>query len=116
MADARNSVITEVRQAARRVETAAKQIDAAKASRVFQERNLDAEKKRYENGMSTSFQITQIQDDLSQAQSREVNAVISYRTALAEFQRTLGRLLDEEGIEVADEEPTIDRWDFSLGR
>ncbi len=116
MADARNSVVTEVRQAARRVETAAKQIDAAKASRVFQERNLDAEKKRYENGMSTSFQITQIQDDLSQAQSREVNAVISYRTALAEFQRTLGRLLDEEGIEVADEEPTIDRWNFSLGR
>ncbi len=115
-ADARNSVITEVRQAARRVETAAKQIEAAKASRVFQERNLDAERKRYENGMSTSFQITQIQDDLSQAQSREVNAVISYRTAVAELERTLGRLLQSEGIEIADQEPVIDRWDFSLGR
>jgi outer membrane protein len=116
MDDARNGVITEVRQAARRVETAAKQIEAAKASRVFQERNLEAERKRYENGLSTSFQITQIQEDLTQARSREVNAVVNYRTALAEFQRTIGGLLDEESIELADEEPTIDRFTFSLGR
>lgn len=116
MEDARNAVITEVRGAARRVETAAKQIEAAKASRVFQERNLEAERKRYENGLSTSFQITQIQEDLTQARSREVNAVVNYRTALAEFQRTIGGLLDEEGIEIADEEPQVDRWSFSLGR
>jgi outer membrane protein len=116
MEDARSGVITEVRQAARRVETAAKQIEAAKASRVFQERNLEAERKRYENGLSTSFQITQIQEDLTQARSREVNAVVNYRTALAEFQRTIGGLLDEESIELADEEPQIDRWSFSLRR
>lgn len=112
--DARNGIITEVRGAARRVETAAKQIDAARASRVFQERNLDAERKRYENGMSTSFQITQIQEDLTQARSREVNAIINYRTALAEYQRVIGRLLDEEGVELQDQEPTVDRWQFSL--
>lgn len=116
MEDARNAIITEVRGAARRVETAAKQIDAARASRVFQERNLDAERKRYENGMSTSFQITQIQEDLTQARSREVNAIINYRTALAEYQRVIGRLLDEEGVELLDEEPAVDRWQFSLRR
>ncbi len=116
MEDARNSVITEVRQAARRVETAAKQIDAAKASRVFQERNLDAERKRYENGLSTNFQVTQIQDDLTQARSREVNSVVNYRTALANFQRAVGELLDEESIELEDQEPPVDRWSFSLSR
>ncbi|HEX3126626.1 MAG TPA: TolC family protein [Thermoanaerobaculia bacterium] len=116
MDDTRSGIITEVRQAARRVETAAKQIEAAKASRVFQERSLEAERKRYENGMSTSFQITQIQEDLSQARTREVNAVVNYRTALAEFQRTTGQLLDVESIEIADEEPPVDRWSFSLRR
>lgn len=116
MEDARNGIVTEVRGAARRVETAAKQIEAARASRVFQERNLEAERKRYENGMSTSFQITQIQEDLTQARSREVNAIINYRTALAEYQRVIGRLLDEEGVELLDEEPTVDRWQFSLRR
>lgn len=112
--DARNAIVTEVRGAARRVETAAKQIEAAKASRVFQERNLDAERKRYENGMSTSFQITQIQEDLTQALSREVNAVVNYRVALAEYQRVIGRLLEEEGVSIEDQDPEIDRWQFSL--
>lgn len=112
--DARNAVITEVRGAARRVETAAKQIEAAKASRVFQERNLDAERKRYENGMSTSFQITQIQEDLTEARSREVNSVVNYRIALAEYQRAIGRLLEEEGVSIDDAEAEVDRWQFSL--
>jgi outer membrane protein TolC len=116
MEDARNGVITEVRQAARRVETAAKQIEAARASRTFQERNLEAERKRYENGLSTNFQVTQIQDALTQARSREVNAVVNYRTALAEFQRTIGQLLPTEGIELEDQEPAVDRWTFSLRR
>jgi len=112
--DTRNGIITEVRGAARRVETAAKQIEAAKASRVFQERNLEAERKRYENGMSTSFQITQIQEDLTEARSREVNSVVNYRIALAEYQRVIGRLLDEEGVAIDDEELPVDRWQFSL--
>lgn len=114
MQDVRNAIVTEVRGAARRVETAAKQIEAAKASRVFQERNLEAERKRYENGMSTSFQITQIQEDLTQARSREVNSVVNYRIALAEYQRAIGRLLEEEGVSIDDQEAQVDRWQFSL--
>jgi outer membrane protein len=114
MEDVRSAIVTEVRGAARRVETAAKQIDAARASRTFQERNLDAERKRYENGMSTSFQITQIQEDLTLARSREVNSVVNYRIALAEYQRATGRLLEEEGVSIDDQEAQVDRWQFSL--
>ncbi|HWN41378.1 MAG TPA: TolC family protein, partial [Thermoanaerobaculia bacterium] len=70
--------------------------------------------KRYENGMSTSFQITQIQEDLTEARSREVNSVVNYRIALAEYQRVIGRLLEEEGVSIDDEEAQVDRWQFSL--
>ncbi|HET9226625.1 MAG TPA: TolC family protein [Thermoanaerobaculia bacterium] len=112
--DLRKGIITEVRAAARQVETAAKQIDAAKASRSFQERNLDAERKRYENGMSTSFQITQIQEDVTEARRREVFAINNYRRVLADFQRTIGRLLEEEGIVIEDQEAEVDRWQYSL--
>jgi len=93
---------TEVRRAARAVDTTAKSIDAAIKAREFQEKNLDAEKKRYENGMSTSFQITQIQDQLTQARSGEVTAIVNYRTALAEYYRATGKLLDQEGIVIDD--------------
>jgi outer membrane protein TolC len=110
-------IATEVRRAARAVETAAKQIDAARISREFQEKNLEAERKRYENGMSTSFQITQIQEDVTQARSNEVNATIAYRTAIAEHYRTIGRLLEQHDIAVDDpEEPDFASRRFSFRR
>jgi outer membrane protein TolC len=96
-------VLTEVRTSARAVDTAAKQIDSARVSRTLAERNLDAERKRYENGMSTSFQVLEIQEDLSAARSREVSAVAAYRRALVEYYRSIGQLLDQSGVELAEE-------------
>jgi outer membrane protein len=111
------TIATEVRRASRAVVTAAKQIDAARVSREFQEQNLDAERKRYENGMSTSFQITQIQDQVTQARSDEVTAKITYRTALAEYYRVIGQLLDKQGVAVDDPEtPAYAAGRFSYRR
>lgn len=100
--DLKTVIATEVRRAARAVTTAAQQIEASKVSRQFQEKNLEAERKRYENAMSTSFQITQIQEQVTQARRNEVAALIGYRTALAEYYRTIGRLLAEEGVAIDD--------------
>ncbi|MGD2115520.1 MAG: TolC family protein [Acidobacteriota bacterium] len=96
----RKQIITEVRTTARGVETAAKQIESARVSRRLEERNLEAERKRYENGMSSSFRVLQIQEDLTQARSREVTAVTTYRTALARYYRAIGRLLEQKGVEI----------------
>lgn len=113
--DLRAVIATEVRQAVRAVDTAAKTIEASRISREFQEKNLEAERKRYENGMSTSFQITQIQEELTRARSREVASVINYRVALADYYRAIGRLLDIEGVALEDEptpEGPVDWWSF----
>lgn len=99
----KQQVLTEVRRNARAVETAAKQIESARVSSKLADRNLDAERKRYENGLSTSFQVLEIQEDLSNARSREVSAVINYRQALSNFHRALGTLLSENNIKVAEE-------------
>lgn len=108
-------VSTEVRTAARGVVTAAKQIDAARKSTEYQEKNLDAERKRYENGMSTSFNITQIQDQLTQARSIQVQAIVGYRTALAEYYRAIGKLPAQDGVTIDDpDDPSLNR--FSLRR
>jgi outer membrane protein len=106
------TVINEVRKAVRGIETAEKVIVAAHASRGFQEKNLDAERKRYENGMSTSFQITQIQDQLTLAKQSEVNAVVGYRTALAEYYRSIGKLLPELGVKILDPKEAVNRFIF----
>ena len=100
-------VVTEVRTAARGVNTAAESIVSARASVRLQEKNLDAEQKRYENGMSTSFQITQIQDDLTAARSWLVSATTAYRTALIAYYKAIGRLFDETGVELVGAEKSM---------
>ncbi len=96
-------ILADVRQSARGVETAAKQIESAKVSSKLQRKNLEAEQKRYENGLSTSFEVLQVQEDLSEARSREVTAVTNYRRALTAFQLSIGKLLKENGIELAQD-------------
>lgn len=102
--DAEQAVNTDVRTAVRAVDTAAKQIDSAKISRTLAEKNLDAERKRYENGMSTSFQVLQIQNDLTAARSREVSAITGYRRALVDYYRAIGKLLEQTNVEIAEPE------------
>ncbi len=91
-------VSTEVRKAARSVTTAEALVDSTRVSRRLEEENLKAEQKRYENGMSTSFQVLQIQEDLSQARSNAVKAETGYRKALIEYLKAIGRL--DESVDV----------------
>ena len=100
------TIRTEVRTAARAVETAGKQIDSARVSRVLAEKNLDAAQKRYENGLWTSFQVLEIQEDLTAARSREVEAITGYRRALLAYFKAIGMLLDQKNIELVDDAET----------
>jgi len=95
-------VMAEIRKAARALETAGQQIDSARVSRRLQQRTLEAEQKRHDNGMSTSYRVLEIQRDLVDAAYREVFAITGYRTALAEFQRTTGSLNDDSGVVIVD--------------
>jgi outer membrane protein TolC len=100
-------VSTEVRKAARAVTTAEALVDSTRVSRRLEEENLKAEQKRYENGMSTSFQVLQIQEDLATARSNAVRAETGYRKALIEFYRATGTLADEIGVEIAGQEEDV---------
>jgi outer membrane protein len=102
MNDLQQGVRLEVRSAVRAVTTAAQQIDSARASVHLAERNLEAEQRRYENGLSTSFQVLQIQEDLTAARSRLVSAITSYRRAMVDYHRATGTLLEASGVELTD--------------
>lgn len=97
------SIVTEVRRVARALEAAAESVDSAEVNRRLQERNYEAEQKRYDNGMSTSFQVLRVQDDLTLARSQFVDAVAAHRRALALHYQSLGTLIDKSGVELAGE-------------
>jgi HAE1 family hydrophobic/amphiphilic exporter-1 len=113
----RQNIALEVRTAVRAIDTSAKEITASRTAREAAEQNLDAERKRYENGMTTNFQVLQIQQQLSDARARELQALVGYNKAVAEYHRAIGDLLEVRSISITDpqvDEPRI--FPIDLGR
>ena len=96
----RQNVTVEVRNFARAVDTAFRSVVAAKKSRELAERNLDAERKKFDNGMTTSFTVAQVQNDLTTARSNELLAITAYRKAIVSWQKATGEILKAKGIEI----------------
>ncbi len=94
-------VTTEVRAAVRGLETSREQLESAKVSTRLAEKNLDAERKKYDNGLSTAYQILQVQDDLTAARFRQVSAVTGYRKSIVEYNRATGGLLSSSNVTIA---------------
>ena len=114
-AQTRQTIEVEVRSTVRAIDTAAKEIAASKTAREAAEKNLDAERKRYENGMATNFEVLQIQQQLSDARASELQAQVAYAKAVAAYHRAVGDLLDVRNITVdipaVDEPQFFSRWD-----
>ncbi len=116
----KQSITTDVRKAVRDIDTASKEIVASRTARDAAEQNLDAERKRYENGMTTNFNVLQIQQQLSDSRVRELQALVGYNKAVANYHRAVGDLLDVRNIKVEDDTPeepklfgrTFDRYSW----
>ncbi len=79
-------VATQVRTAARNVQTNQKRVGSARASRELQERKLEAEEKKLAAGMSQSFFVFQAQRDLALARTAEIQAIADYNKSLVDFE------------------------------
>jgi outer membrane protein TolC len=107
LAQQRQRVAVEVRNAVLTLETAAQRIDAAKAGRAAAETQLNAEKERYGVGLSTNFFVLTRQNDLASAILTEIAALTDYRKALTDYARAAGTLLEERRIEITGDAPAI---------
>jgi len=64
----------------------------------LQTEKLEAEQKKYENGMSTSFQVLQFQNDLANSELSRIRAYLDYINSLAGLERAKGTLLESYGL------------------
>lgn len=79
-------VATQVRDAARSVNTNAKRVETTRVARELNEQRLQAEEKKFAAGTSTSFFVFQAQRDLEQARNNELRAVLDYNKSLVDFE------------------------------
>jgi outer membrane protein TolC len=98
----KQEIIRQVRLSVRSLEDGAAAIDAAVAARVLAERNLEAEETKFDNGLSTNFQVSEIQSALADAQFAEIRARVDYRKALAAYYASTGTFLESKNVTVAD--------------
>lgn len=102
--DLEKTIIVETREAVRQFETAIKRVQAARVARRLAKETLEAELKKFEVGLSTSFEVLEFQTDLAEQQSRELLAIIDFNKARINFRKVVGNTLDHHSIQLADEQ------------
>lgn len=77
-------------------------VTTARKSREVALKTLEAETKRFQEGVSTSYQVLEYQKEYSQTRSREVAALADLNKDLVDLWLTTSQLLERRGIVVAD--------------
>jgi outer membrane protein len=104
------AVTLEIKQAVSNLQTDLKSIDATRIARELAEENLRNQKARYDVGLSTTKDLLDYQDQLTQARFREINALTRYNTDLAEMRRVEGTLLSARNVLIERVNPEKAPW------
>ncbi|MBI2821578.1 MAG: TolC family protein [Acidobacteria bacterium] len=99
---ARNQIALEVRQAVIGLIQGKAQVEAAREAVGLARQTLEAEQKKLQAGVSTSYEVILRERDLVAAQLAEVQAVAGYARARVEMDRSTGSTLEANGIQISD--------------
>ncbi len=76
--------------------------DASEKARVLQQQTLDGDRRKYELGASTPYQVMLDQRDLATAESSEVQAQANYTHARIALDQALGKTLEANNVVIAE--------------
>ena len=91
-------IVVRVGNAAGQIETAQRRVQSTRRARELAQTTLDAEVKRLRAGTTTTFQVAQQQEIVSNAEVSEARAQADYALSLAEYDRQLGVTLEKLNI------------------
>ena len=92
----------QVRQARINLIQGKAQVEAAHVAVRLAQVALDAERKKWDAGLSTSYNVVLRERDLATAQYAEVQAVATYAKSLVAMDQALGATLERNGIHLED--------------
>jgi outer membrane protein len=97
-----NQVRVDVQNAVIGMQQARARYDAAVEARVLSQQTFDGDKRKYELGASTAYQVVQDQRDLASAQSSEVQAMANYSHARIALDQAMGSTLEVNKISLEE--------------
>jgi len=100
--DLEKTITLEVREAHRQIKTDIKRVHAARITRKLAEEKLSAEEKKFEVGLSTSFNVLEFQEDLAEEQSNEIKATIDYKKSRNRLRQVKAQTLADNNIQLSE--------------
>ena len=104
--DLEREIILDIREAVRQLKTDFKRIKAATVAKQLAEEKLKAEEKKFEVGLSTSFNVLEFQEDLAEAQSNEIKTILDYKQSRIRFRRSTASTLKYHDVTLSAKEST----------
>jgi outer membrane protein TolC len=86
------TVSRQIFQTVRNLETASKRVEVTRAATVLARTQLEAEQEKFRLGLSTSFNVLQLQNQLTAARSDEIRALSDYNEALGQLDQVTGAI------------------------
>ncbi len=100
--ETRNQVEVDVTNSVVALRQARARYEAAHANLKLQQELLDGERKKFELGESTSFNVVQQQRDLAAARASELSAIVTYQSARINLDSITGTIIESSGITLAE--------------
>jgi len=101
--DLEQQIISDVRSGVRILESDRKRIDATTAAEDFARQVLTVEEKKYNLGLSTSYQLLLFQSNLTTATKNRLRSTIDYRKSVVNLYQSTGITLDKLNIKFENE-------------
>ena len=108
-------ITVEVREAVRQLKTDIKRVQATRVARKLAVEKLAAEEKKFEVGLSTSFNILEFQEDLAEEQSKELKAIIDYNKSHIRLRQVTATTLSADSHSRSCRRPSSSRSVASWG-
>jgi outer membrane protein TolC len=94
------SIALEVRNAHSQVEMNRARIQAATKAKELAIRQLDAEQRKFQLGVSEVRFVLQEQQNVTAAETNEILALVNYTKALVNYDKALGRTLQRNNVQI----------------
>ena len=99
LSKAHQTVIISIDDSLQAAQSAYQRVTARREARAFAETALDAALKRFQNDKITSYEVLQVQRDLTNARGQEIQALADYNKALSLLYFNEGTILRRAGLD-----------------
>ena len=86
------AIVQQIREAVREIRTNIQRVEVTRSATMLARTQLEAEQEKFRLGLSTSFNVLEFQEDLTNALSNETRALSDYNVALAQLDQLTGMM------------------------